>query len=125
MSPCIKAGELDCMHCHTSSGRYRFKDENHNNACLPCHEEQVANSVEHNHHEEGTEGNKCISCHMPMTSFAFMNRSDHSMRPPAPMATIKYSSPNACNLCHTDKKVRDQAVAHNKEVIQERTKSLL
>ena len=38
-----------------------------------------------------------------MTSFARMNRSDHSMLPPAPAATIAYKSPNACNLCHTDK----------------------
>ena len=25
MSPCVKAGKLDCIHCHTSSGRYRFR----------------------------------------------------------------------------------------------------
>ena len=45
----------------------------------------------------------CISCHMPMTEFARMRRSDHSMLPPAPAATIAYRSPNACNLCHTDR----------------------
>jgi tetratricopeptide (TPR) repeat protein len=38
-----------------------------------------------------------------MTSFARMNRSDHSMLPPTPAATIAFKSPNACNLCHTDK----------------------
>ncbi len=38
-----------------------------------------------------------------MTSFARMNRSDHSMLPPAPAASIKFGSPNACNLCHKDK----------------------
>ncbi len=27
MSPCVKSGKLDCIKCHTSSGRYRFKDE--------------------------------------------------------------------------------------------------
>jgi tetratricopeptide (TPR) repeat protein len=43
------------------------------------------------------------TCHMPMTGFARMNRSDHSMRPPAPAATLAYQSPNACNLCHTDR----------------------
>ena len=26
LSPCAKSGKLDCIHCHTSSGRYRFKD---------------------------------------------------------------------------------------------------
>ena len=40
---------------------------------------------------------------MPMTSFARMNRTDHSMLPPTPAATITYKSPNACNLCHADK----------------------
>ena len=40
---------------------------------------------------------------MPMTAFARMKRSDHSMLPPAPAATIAYQSPNACNLCHADK----------------------
>jgi Tfp pilus assembly protein PilF len=38
-----------------------------------------------------------------MTEFARMSRSDHSMRPPAPAATLKFKSPNACNICHSDK----------------------
>jgi tetratricopeptide (TPR) repeat protein len=103
MSPCVKSGNLDCIHCHTSSGRYRFKEDNlANNACLPCHHDLVENSTEHSHHETDSSGNKCISCHMPMTEFARMNRSDHSMRSPMPAATIKFMSPNACNNCHKD-----------------------
>jgi tetratricopeptide (TPR) repeat protein len=35
-----------------------------------------------------------------------MRRSDHSMRPPVPAATIAYHSPNACNICHQDKDAR-------------------
>jgi tetratricopeptide (TPR) repeat protein len=103
MSPCFKSGKLDCMHCHTSSGRYRFKKEKFNDACMPCHEDKVKESAAHTHHPAGSEGNKCISCHMPMTAFARMNRSDHSMLPPAPSATMAYKSPNACTVCHTDK----------------------
>ncbi len=104
MSPCAKSGKLDCMHCHTSSGRYRFKEEaKANNACLPCHQERVKNATAHTHHKPDGAGGRCISCHMPMTSFARMNRSDHSMLPPAPAATIAYKSPNACNNCHADK----------------------
>ena len=104
MSPCAKSGQLDCIHCHTSSGRYRFKEEaKANDACFPCHEERVKNAAVHTHHQEGSQGNMCISCHMPMTAFARMNRSDHSMLPPAPAATIAFKSPNACNLCHADK----------------------
>jgi len=103
MSPCAKSGKIDCMHCHTSSGRYRFKKEKFNNACIPCHEDKVKNPSEHTHHSAESEGSKCISCHMSMTAFARMNRSDHSMLPPTPAATMAFKSPNACNICHNDK----------------------
>ena len=89
LSPCAKSGQLDCIHCHTSSGRYRFKDPaTANDACLPCHEERVKNAPAHTHHQAGTTGNECISCHMPMTEFARMRRTDHSMRPPTPATTL-------------------------------------
>ncbi len=102
-SPCVKAGKLECIHCHTSSGRFRFAGEKSNEACLPCHQERVKNAIEHTHHDEGSKGSRCISCHMPMTTFARMRRSDHSMRPPTPAATIAFKSPNACNLCHINR----------------------
>ena len=104
MSPCVKSGKLDCLHCHTSSGRYKFKaEEKANHACMPCHEDKVSNTTEHTHHKADSPGNKCIACHMPTTEFARMRRSDHSMLPPTPAATTAYKSPNACNLCHSDK----------------------
>lgn len=102
MSPCVIAGKLGCTHCHTSSGRFRQKKDP-NQACLPCHAERVKNAPAHTRHQAGTPGNQCISCHMPMTNFAGMDRSDHSMLPPTPAATIQFKSPNACNLCHQDK----------------------
>ncbi len=102
MSPCAQSGELDCIHCHTSSGRYRFATGDYNDACMPCHANQVRDVVAHSHHAADSEASRCISCHMPMTKFARMNRSDHSMRPPAPAATNAFQSPNACNGCHAD-----------------------
>ena len=104
--PCVQAGKLDCVHCHTSSGRYKFAGEKSNESCLPCHQERVEKAIEHTHHKAGSKGNQCISCHMPMTSFARMQRSDHSMRPPTPAVTQAYKSPNACNLCHQDKNAK-------------------
>jgi tetratricopeptide (TPR) repeat protein len=104
MSPCVKAGGLHCLACHTSSGRYRFsKPEEANRACLPCHEERVRNAAAHTRHPAGSGGSRCIACHMPSTEFARMRRTDHSMLPPTPAASIAYRSPNACNGCHADR----------------------
>jgi tetratricopeptide (TPR) repeat protein len=102
LSPCVKSGELACTHCHTSSGRFKQKKDP-NQSCLPCHQERVDHASDHSHHPEGSKGNLCISCHMPMTEFARMRRSDHSMLPPTPAATIAFDSPNACNICHSNR----------------------
>jgi len=102
MSPCVKSGKLDCVDCHTSSGRYRFVEDT-NQACMPCHADKVGAATAHTNHPAGSSGNECVSCHMPKTMFARMVRSDHSMRPPTPAATIAFESPNACNICHTDR----------------------
>jgi hypothetical protein len=48
-SPCVKAGGFDCVHCHTSSGRYKFEDRP-NDACLPCHEARVREAAAHTRH---------------------------------------------------------------------------
>jgi len=103
MSPCVKSGKLDCVYCHTSSGRYRFADKNPNNACVECHQERVENITAHSRHPKDGAAGKCISCHMPSTSFAKMRRSDHSMRPPSPAASQLYGSKSACVICHEGK----------------------
>jgi tetratricopeptide (TPR) repeat protein len=103
-SPCVASGALDCLHCHTSSGRYRFVDAAHaNDACLPCHAATVADAAGHSHHPDATPGSRCVACHMPTTAFARMRRSDHSMLPPVPAASAVYGSPNACTNCHADR----------------------
>jgi len=103
LSPCVKSGKLDCLHCHTSSGRYRFGQDKFNDACVPCHQDKVNDPRAHTRHLPAGPAGRCIACHMPKTTFARMSRSDHSMLPPAPAATLEYQSPNACNLCHADK----------------------
>ena len=102
MSPCLKSDKLDCNLCHTPSGRPRFEGREANQSCLPCHAAIVKDSTAHSHHKAEGVGNSCIACHMPMSRFAAMARTDHSMRPPMPAATIAYKSPNACNQCHAD-----------------------
>ena len=102
MSPCLKSSKLDCSQCHTPSGRPQFEGKQANQSCLPCHAKIVENPADHSHHLSDSTGNSCIACHMPMSRFAAMMRTDHSMRPPTPAATIAYKSPNACNQCHAD-----------------------
>lgn len=103
MSPCRKSEAFECIHCHTSSGRYRFRTGDPNRSCLPCHEERVRQVEAHSRHAAGTPGGRCTDCHMPMTEFARMRRSDHSMRPPAPAAAAAFGSPDACVICHADR----------------------
>jgi tetratricopeptide (TPR) repeat protein len=124
MSPCVKADQLDCLYCHTSSGRYRFKGDKANDACVPCHEDKGQDLPLHSHHTPETGVTECVQCHMPKTEFGRMIRSDHSMRPPMPSATLKYKSPNACNLCHKDREAAwaDQQVRQwHKDDYQEET----
>ena len=97
-NPCAISKQLECIHCHTSSGRFRFKEEP-NKACLPCHEKRVENILEHSHHPADANVS-CVDCHMPMTAQAHMHRSDHTFRPASPAASLEFGSPNACNLCH-------------------------
>lgn len=61
MSPCAKSGKQDCLHCHTSSGRFRQKKKP-NTACLPCHAERVHNAPAHIRHKAGSPRNQCIAC---------------------------------------------------------------
>lgn len=105
MNPCQQNSKLHCVSCHTSSGRYRFKNEDlteANKACISCHEENGKFYEKHTHHPAENTSPKCVECHMPKTRFGNMVRSDHSFRPPMPAASLKFKSPNACIICHTD-----------------------
>ena len=103
LNPCVRRGGLDCLHCHTSSGRYRFTAAHANDACLPCHLERVRDVAAHSHHASDGPAGHCVACHMPQSEFARMRRTDHSLRPPMPAATKRFGSPNACNNCHKNR----------------------
>jgi len=104
MNKCKDAGGLHCVSCHTSSGRTRYMGGQSNQQCMPCHQENVENVAAHSRHPEGSPGAVCVNCHVPKREFVgHFIRSDHSFRPPMPEATIRFGSPNACNMCHQDK----------------------
>ena len=104
MSPCASSGKLDCNHCHTPSGRYAIRGHGRQQVLHALPSEAASTiPLRTGITRPGSKGNDCIGCHMPMTRFAAMGRTDHSMRPPTPATTIAFKSPNACNFCHADK----------------------
>jgi predicted CXXCH cytochrome family protein len=112
-----KAG-VTCLDCHDPhSGRTRLPVEN-NALCLQCHGPAPRNNapiidpVAHSHHATGSKGSKCVSCHMPTTTYMQRDpRHDHGFLKPDPLLTRELGIPNACTRCHTDQPV-DWAITH-------------
>ena len=115
-----KAG-VTCLDCHDPhSGKTILPVEN-NALCLQCHGgtgRQNAPPVDptaHSHHPAPSTGNRCISCHMPTTTYMQRDpRHDHGFLRPDPLLTKELGIPNACNGCHTDQNV-DWAIARTNE----------
>lgn len=99
---CARSGELDCLHCHTAGGEFRYSDEPRR-ACLPCHANKVRDPSGHSHHPEGSTASSCLSCHMPSIEMEGSYHLDHSMLPPTPATSELYGSPDACTFCHADR----------------------
>ncbi len=91
-----------CNNCHNShSLKLKFEG---NTLCAQCHLPQNFNTPKHHFHEMGTDGAKCINCHMPGKYYMGNDfRRDHSFRVPRPDLSLKYGTPNACAGCHEDK----------------------
>lgn len=96
------AAGVTCSDCHDPhSGKLRSSG---NGVCAQCHAPSRFEAAAHHHHPEGSPGSKCVSCHMPTTTYMGVDgRHDHSMRIPRPDRTTTLGTPNACNTCHTDK----------------------
>jgi predicted CXXCH cytochrome family protein len=102
-----------CFSCHDVHGTANNADtiKPANVVCLSCHGPQSPNGPrtatisEHTHHQAGSAGNECVSCHMPKIEQEIgdvMVRS-HTFKFVPPSATISEKIPNACNVCHDDK----------------------
>jgi tetratricopeptide (TPR) repeat protein len=91
-----------CNNCHNShSLKLKFEG---NTLCAQCHLPEKFNTPKHHFHEMGTDGAKCINCHMPGKYYMGNDfRRDHSFRVPRPDLSLKYGTPNACAGCHKDK----------------------
>ncbi len=86
-------GNALCLQCHASTANARFPKAAGN-----------YDSPSHHHHPEGSDGAKCVACHMPAKNYMRIQaRPDHSMRVPRPDLSVTIGTPNACNNCHDDK----------------------
>ena len=85
-----------------------------NALCVRCHRETPVDGFptlrpkrydtpEHHFHQSGSDGARCVSCHMPAQTYMVVDpRRDHSFRVPRPDLSVQLGSPNACTACHVD-----------------------
>lgn len=102
-----------CVDCHDPHSGKRLAQGNM--LCMRCHDGSAPQAgltapaplidpTAHSHHAEGSTGNDCTSCHMPVTTYMQRHpRHDHGFTIPDPLLTKQFGTPNACNRCHTDK----------------------
>ncbi|RKX34484.1 MAG: hypothetical protein DRP71_06875 [Verrucomicrobia bacterium] len=75
-----------------------------NALCASCHVPVTYDTPEHHFHSRESTGALCVECHMPSRNYMVVDpRQDHSFRIPRPDLSLTTGSPNACNICHTDK----------------------
>lgn len=92
---------VTCSNCHNPhSGKLKLPG---NQTCTQCHSTAEYDSDAHHKHEKFKQGNQCVDCHMPATTYMQVDpRRDHSFKIPRPDLTLSTGAPNACNRCHTD-----------------------
>jgi predicted CXXCH cytochrome family protein len=111
-----------CSDCHDPHSLQLLEQDD--GLCLQCHTELAPldrfptlkaadyTTREHHHHEPGSEGARCVNCHMPTRTYMVVDpRRDHSFRVPRPDLTVELGVPNACNQCHTDETAEWAAAA--------------
>jgi tetratricopeptide (TPR) repeat protein len=108
-----------CVDCHEPHGATRLIQGNM--LCMRCHgggtepPATIIDPLTHSRHAEGSTGNDCTSCHMPITTYMQRDpRHDHGFTIPDPLLTKEFGIPNACNRCHTDQDA-DWALKHTEE----------
>ncbi len=111
----MHAAGMRCSDCHDPHST-RLRAEG-NALCTSCHNEtgpaarehvdvsklqrKDYDSRAHHHHEPGTAGARCVSCHAPERTYMEVDpRRDHSFRVPRPDLSMELGTPHACADCH-------------------------
>ena len=117
-SDCYLSGSMTCVDCHDPhSQNYRditgkvLHDRLDDEQCTSCHASKMIDIQKHTYHLPGSDGSKCVSCHMPYLQHQAMGetlrfaRSDHTIPIPRPAYDEAMGIENACSKCHPDKSV--------------------
>ena len=92
------AAGVTCSDCHDAHSLRVDADA----VCSQCHSDEVFATPAHHHHEPGSEGARCVSCHMPQRTYMQIDaRRDHSFRVPRPDLSAALGTPDACAACHS------------------------
>jgi Flp pilus assembly protein TadD len=114
-SACYLSGSMTCVSCHAPHGldyrtvsfeplEGRFDD----GQCLGCHASKAPDLELHTRHARGSEGSRCVACHMPYLQQPMLGdripygRSDHTISVPRPAEDAALGIVNACSSCHDD-----------------------
>jgi hypothetical protein len=103
---------LSCNICHDPhepiGTTWKKTPDEDDATCLKCHAryQPEHERFRHTHHKAGTEGARCLNCHMPRMNEGLnaVVRS-HAVTNPSWPSMIEANQPNACNLCHLDKSI--------------------
>ncbi len=105
---CYQRGGMTCLSCHSlhdyADRDDQLKRETDGNAsCVQCHDAARFGPA-HSHHVAGSNGDLCVNCHMPRTTYALLKGvRQHQIDSPRVATTLETGRPNACNLCHQDR----------------------
>jgi predicted CXXCH cytochrome family protein len=99
----------DCHNPHRATGtRWSRTAAQDDTLCLKCHDNlrPAAQRQRHTHHPAGSEGARCMNCHMPRINEGLQDVvRTHMIYSPTRADMIEAGHPNACNLCHTDRPI--------------------
>jgi predicted CXXCH cytochrome family protein len=106
-SACFTRGsgerQLACTSCHSmhdGAPDDQLVPGDEDTPCRGCHADLAA---DHSRHTPGSSGARCVSCHMPKTTYALF-KSIRSHRITRPEVDRDPGAPlNACNTCHQDR----------------------
>ena len=104
---------VTCMDCHEPHA-LKLRAEG-NALCTRCHNAEAFDSEKHHFHQANSKGAQCMECHAPEQNYMVIDgRHDHSFRLPRPDLSLSLGNPNACNLCHQNRKPEWAAAAMDK-----------